>query len=165
MLPPRPVVITFDDGYRDVVTHALPIMQRYGFCGVAYVIAGQIGTGKYMKAGELRELFDAGWEIGSHSMSHVDLTLDYSVVRFEMLQSRLTLQEASGESIDTYAYAYGKTDGFITGKVNDYGYRAAMGLGSSWEHTLGTLLYLSRIEVQGDYNLSTFAVKLPWSDH
>ena len=65
------------------------------------------------------------------------------------------------EPIDTFAYPYGNTDNFITGKVSDYGYRAGMGLGSSFEHTLGTLFYLSRIEVQGDYGLSTFAALLP----
>ena len=164
-IPNRPVIISFDDGNIDVYKNAFPIMHEMGFVGAFYIVANRLQSNGYVNPDQLQELIDGGWEIGSHSMSHVDLTLDYSVVRFEMLQSRLTLQEASGESIDTYAYAYGKTDGFITGKVNDYGYRAAMGLGSSWEHTLGTLLYLSRIEVQGDYNLSTFAVKLPWSDH
>jgi peptidoglycan/xylan/chitin deacetylase (PgdA/CDA1 family) len=104
----------------------------------------------------------AGWEIGSHSMSHADLTEDYSNIRYEIFQSGLTLQDATGESVDTYAYAFGKTDGFITDKVSEYGYRAAMGLGTSWEHYLGTMFYLSRIEVQGGYSISMLETLLPW---
>ena len=43
--------------------------------------------------------------------------------------------------------------------------RAGMGLGPSWEHSLGTLFYLSRIEIQGDYDMSKFTSLLPWSDN
>jgi peptidoglycan/xylan/chitin deacetylase (PgdA/CDA1 family) len=107
---------------------------------------------------------DDGWEIGSHAMSHVDLTTDYSIARYEILQSRLTLEEATGEPVNTFAYPYGKTDEFVTNKVSEYGYRAGMGLGSSYEHTLGTLFYLSRIEVQGDYSFSKFSSLLPWTN-
>jgi peptidoglycan/xylan/chitin deacetylase (PgdA/CDA1 family) len=162
-LPNRPVVITFDDGNVDVYQYAFPIMHEMGFVGTTYIVANRLASNLYVNAEQLQELANDGWEIGSHSMSHPDLTLDYSIVRFEVLQSRLTLEDATGEPINTFAYPYGKTDEFITDKVSEYGYQAAMGLGSSWEHTLGTLFYLSRIEVQGGYSLSTFAAILPWS--
>ncbi|OGO31102.1 MAG: hypothetical protein A2Z16_15585 [Chloroflexi bacterium RBG_16_54_18] len=163
MLPPRPVVITFDDGYRDVVTHALPIMQRYGFCGVAYVIAGQIGTGKYMKAGELRELFDAGWEIGSHSWSHPNLRGQSVSVQREIVDSRLKLEELLDSPLETFAFPYGLTTNYITGWVEDAGYLAAAGLGTSSRHTEKTRYYLSRIEVRSEYDLNQFKALLPWS--
>ncbi len=161
--PNRSVIITFDDGNLDVYQHAFPIMRDFGFVGAFYIVANRLEANNYVNADQLREMVDAGWEIGSHSMSHADLTLDYSIAHYEIRQSRLVLQDATGQSIDTFAYPYGKTDSFITNKVSEYGYLAGMGLGRSWEHSLGTIFYLSRIEVQGDYNLSVFSSLLPWS--
>ncbi len=162
-LPPRPVVITFDDGYRDVVNHALPIMQHYGFRGVAYVIAGQIGKGKYMKPAELRELFDAGWEIGSHSWSHPNLRSESVSLQREIVESRLKLEELLGSPLETFAFPYGLTSKYITALVKEEGYLAAVGLGTSSRHTEKTRYYLSRIEVRSEYDLQQFKALLPWS--
>jgi peptidoglycan/xylan/chitin deacetylase (PgdA/CDA1 family) len=162
-LPSRPVVITFDDGNVNIYQNAFPIMREMGFVGTFYIVANRLESKYYVNVEQLQEMADAGWEIGSHAMSHPDLTLDYSIIRYEVLQSRLNLEEATGKPVNTFAYPYGKTDEFVTTKVSEYGYTAGMGLGSSWEHTLGTLFYLSRIEVQGSYDLSKFASLLPWS--
>ena len=162
-LPAQPILITFDDGNIDIYNYAFPIMHELGMVGNFYIIANSILSRGYVNSEQMREMIDDGWEIGSHSMSHADLTVDYSKIRFEVLQSRQLLQEALGEPINTFAYPYGKTDSFVSTQVSDYGYRAGMGLGRSWEHTLGTLFYLSRIEVQSDYSLPTFAALLPWS--
>ena len=164
VLPDRPVVITFDDGNSDVFQNAFPIMHEMGFVGTFYIVANRLQSKYYVNVEQLQEMASDGWEIGSHSMSHTDLTIDYSSARFEIIQSRLTLEGATGETINTFAYPYGKTDEFITNKVSEYGYHAGMGLGSSYEHTLDTLFYLSRIEVKGDYSLSIFASLLPWSN-
>jgi peptidoglycan/xylan/chitin deacetylase (PgdA/CDA1 family) len=163
-LPDRPVVITFDDGNVDIYQNAFPIMHELGFVGTTYIVGNRLESKYYVNAEQLNEMAVDGWEIGSHAMSHPDLTLNHSIVRYEVLQSRLTLEDATGESVNTFAYPYGLTDEFITNKVSEYGYTAGMGLGSSYDHTLGTLFYLSRIEVQGSYDLSKFASLLPWSD-
>jgi len=162
-LPPRSVVITFDDGYRDVFTHAFPIMRRYGFRGVVYVIAGQVGTGKYMKAGELRELAEAGWEIGSHSWSHPNLRSQSANLPREIVESRLKLEELLHSPLETFAFPYGLTAQYITGLVIDAGYEAAVGLGTSSRHTEKTRYYLSRMEVRSEYDLKQFKALLPWS--
>jgi peptidoglycan/xylan/chitin deacetylase (PgdA/CDA1 family) len=162
-LPSRPVVITFDDGNLDVYQNAFPIMQEMGFVGAFYIVANRLESNGYVNVGQLQEMAAAGWEIGSHGMSHIDLTIDYSVERLEVLQSRLTLEDAIGVPVKTFAYPFGLADSFVYEKVSEYGYRAGMGLGSSYQHTLGTLFYLSRREVHGDYNLTNFAALLPWS--
>jgi len=163
-LPDRPVVITFDDGNINIYQNAFPIMHEMGFIGTLYIVANRLDARLFINSEQLREMANDGWEIGSHGMSHADLTLDSSSVRYEVLQSRLTLEDAIGEPVNTFAYPYGKTDEFVTNQVSEYGYHAGMGLGSSWEHTLGTLFYLSRIEIQGSYSLSIFASLLPWSN-
>ena len=163
-LPNRPVVITFDDGNNDVYQNAFPIMREMGFVGTFYIYVDRMEYNGYVNVEQLQEMADNGWEIGSHNMSHADLTKNHYIARFEILQSMLTLEEATGEPVRTFAYPYGRKNEFVTNKVSAYGYRAGMGLGTSFDHTLGTLFYLSRIEIQGDYGLSKFASILPWSN-
>lgn len=162
-LPARPVVITFDDGNLDIYQNAFPIMQEMGFVGTFYIVGNRLHSNYYVTPDQIIEMANAGWEIGSHAMSHVDLTLDYSIVNYEVAQSRATLEQATGQTINTFAYPYGETDEFVSNKVSEYGYRAGVGLGTSWKHSTWTLFYLSRIEVQSSYDMTKFASLLPWS--
>lgn len=162
-LPKRPVIITFDDGNLDVYTNAFPIMQKLGLVGSFYIVADRLGTYNLVDADQLRELAAAGWEIGSHSSTHLDLTADHSQVRYEVLQSRLTLEEATGLPVRSFAYPFGMVDEFIADQTSEYGYTHAMGLGTLNEQTLGELFYMSRREVQYDYDMNAFAAMLPWT--
>jgi peptidoglycan/xylan/chitin deacetylase (PgdA/CDA1 family) len=164
-LPLRPVVITFDDGNLDVYQNAFPIMREVGFIGTNYIVVNRLQSKYFMNVEQLQELSDAGWEIGSHSMTHTDLTTDHSIANYEIRQSLLNLENATGEAVSTFAYPYGETDEFITTKVSEYGYSAGMGLGLGTDHYLSTLFYLSRIEIHGEFDLSTFVSLLPWADH
>ena len=73
-LPPKPILLTFDDGSETIYENALPMMQRYNFTGVSYIVYNYVGTRNYMNADQIRALYAAGWEVGSHSLSHTDLT-------------------------------------------------------------------------------------------
>lgn len=163
-LPVRPVAITFDDGNIDIYQNAFPIMQEMGFVGTFYIVANRLQSKYYVHADQLQEMINAGWEIGCHGMSHIDLTLDHSVIGYEVASSRSILEDALGVSVKTFAYPYGIIDDFVVSKVSEYGYQAGMGLGTSWRHTWGTLFYLSRIEVQSSYDMNKFASLLPWSN-
>ncbi len=162
-LPVRPVAITFDDGNLDIYQNAFPIMQEMGFVGTFYIVANRLQSRYYVHADQLQEMINAGWEIGCHSMSHIDLTLDHSTIGYEVASSRSILEDALGVQIKTFAYPYGIIDDFVVSKVSEYGYQAGMGLGTSWRHTWGTLFYMSRIEVQSSYDMNKFASLLPWS--
>jgi len=162
-LPPEPVVFTFDDAYRDVYKNAFPILERYGFTGVVYVIAGQVGKGGYMSKAELEELVDAGWEIGSHGWSHTSLRSAEVNLEKEIVDSRRTLKRMLDGPVDIFAFPYGLTSKYVTGLVKEAGYRGAVGLGTSNRHTQKTLFYLSRQEVRSNYDLVTFAGLLPWA--
>jgi peptidoglycan/xylan/chitin deacetylase (PgdA/CDA1 family) len=146
-----------------VFTHAYPILQRYGFTGAVYVIAGQIGVGKYMNARQLRQLAGAGWEIGSHGWTHSSLRSQSVDLAREIEESHQVLEELLDGSVETFAFPYGLTSKYVTGLVKDSGYQAAVGLGGSFRHTKKTRYYLSRIEVRGNYSLVDFAALLPWS--
>ncbi len=155
-LPPKPVVITFDDGNLDVYTFAFPIMRELGYIGAFYIVGDRLAAEGDVGTGELAELVAAGWEIGSHGMSHADLTLDHTILRTEILQSRLLLEEQLGIPVRTLAYPFGMADAFVVDQTEDYGYSAGMGLGTFNTHTLGARFYLSRREVRYEYDLTAF---------
>jgi peptidoglycan/xylan/chitin deacetylase (PgdA/CDA1 family) len=162
-LPPKPVVITFDDGNLSIYENAFPIMQEYGFPGVFYIVGNRVNSGTdIVHAPELKEMVAAGWEIGSHGYTHTDLTLDHSIARYEILQSKLDIEDKLGVDVLTFAYPFGTVDPYLAQKVQDYGYRAGMGLGVSWTHTWGSLFYLNRIEIQGGYAVEYMGTLLPW---
>lgn len=161
-LPPRPVVITFDDGYREVYTHALPILQRYGFTAAVFVVIGQVGVGKSLTADQIRELAAAGWEIGSHSWSHANLRQSGVNLKHEIGDARLALEQILGEPVTAFAFPYGLTSPYVTRLVQEAGYEVALGLGGSYRHKEKGRYYLSRIEIQGNFDLKAFASLLPW---
>jgi peptidoglycan/xylan/chitin deacetylase (PgdA/CDA1 family) len=163
-LPDRPVVITFDDGNLDVFTNAFPIMQKYGFSGVMYIVVNFLYTDGYMGIDQIKGMAAAGWEVGSHSMTHADLRYDHDRLNFEIAQSRIDLQEALGVPVMSFAYPFGETDTVVSQQVKDYGYTSAVGLGSPWNQGLYNLYYLNRRPVPAGIDLGTFASYLPWSE-
>lgn len=164
-LPPRPIVISFDDGYLNVIENVFPIMERYGFTGTVYIVANRLNADGFLQVEELQKLLDYGWEVGSHSMTHAELTQNHAQVRTEILQSRLDLEDALGIKVFSFAYPFGAIDSYISSKVLDYGYWAAVGVGNLTGHSYGTVYNLSRREVRGGADLEAFAKLLPWSSY
>jgi peptidoglycan/xylan/chitin deacetylase (PgdA/CDA1 family) len=156
-LPEKPVVITFDDGHLSVYENAFPIMQELGFPGVFYIVANRInGSPDFVTIEQIKEMVEAGWEIGSHSYSHPDLTQNHAIADREIRQSKIDLENALSTPIETFAYPFGAIDPFSAQKVSDSTYRAGMGLGTSKIHTWNTLFYLNRIEIYGFYTIENF---------
>lgn len=162
-LPPRPVIITFDDGDTSVYETAFPIMGKYGLTGAAYIVGNYMDTDGYMSADQIKELADAGWEIGSHGRSHRDLTkLEPVVQRIEIVNARKELQEATGSSIDTFAYPFGFMGETAGRYVHNAGYIAGMGLGYTNDQGVSNLFWLQRRDVKGGYDIKRFTDFLPW---
>jgi peptidoglycan/xylan/chitin deacetylase (PgdA/CDA1 family) len=162
-LPNRPVVITFDDGNLDVYTNAFPIMQEYGFTGVMYIVVNELHADGYMGIDQIQEMAAAGWEVGSHSMTHAPLSDAHERLNFEIYQSRIDLQGALGLPVRSFAYPYGEMDATVSTQVQSYGYTSAVGLGTLWNQSVYNLYYLSRRPVIGGVDLQVFASYLPWS--
>ena len=162
-LPNRPVVITFDDGDLDVFTNAYPLMQKYGFSGVVYIVVNFLYADGYMGIDQIKEMAAAGWEVGSHSMTHAHLPYDHDRLNFEIAQSRNDLQEALGVPVMSFAYPFGETDKVVSQQVQSYGYTSAVGLGSPWNQGVYNLYYLNRRPVPSGIDQGTFASYLPWS--
>ncbi len=156
-LPAKPIVITFDDGNIGVYENAFPIMQSYNFPGVFYIVASRIRDVEgFVNVEQINEMADAGWEIGSHSFTHQDITQNHDIADYEIRQSKITLEAALGVDINTFAYPFGEIDDLVIQVTINSLYRAGMGLGLSKTHTLYNLFYLNRIEIQGDYSFDRF---------
>ncbi len=160
-LPEKPIVITFDDGHMSVYKNAFPIMESYGFPGVFYIVANRINnSADFINIEQITEMINAGWEIGSHSYTHADVTLNPDAAYKEIAQSRIVLEQALSTDIKTFAYPFGTFDSNSAQKVSQYGYRAGIGLGTRIIHTLNTLWYMHRIEVYGEYTLDDFLMRI-----
>ncbi|NUR61611.1 MAG: polysaccharide deacetylase family protein [Catenulispora sp.] len=132
------VGLTFDDGYTDVVENALPILQRFGFSGTFYILAGRIGGANEWDEGTpwplvdeagIRRWADAGFEVGSHGTMHVALAgAEPGVLRSEVADSREKLAAILGEAPSSYCYAYGSMDAAARAAVAEAGYTNACGV-------------------------------------
>jgi peptidoglycan/xylan/chitin deacetylase (PgdA/CDA1 family) len=164
-LPPRPIIITFDDGHLDNYTSAFPIMKKYGFTGVLYIVGNYMSTDGYMDADQIKEMAAAGWEIGSHSMNHRDLTLldDPERERYEIVESKEKLEAELGVPVKTFAYPFGISNEGVIDYVHFAGYIAGMSLGFTYDQGLSNLYTLQRRDIQGGYDVKKFAAFLPWA--
>lgn len=106
-LPDKSIILTFDDGYDDMYTTAFPLLKQYGFTGTFYIITGFVGTPGYLTWEEISEMQKAGMEFGGHTIHHVMLTkLSLLDALWEMLDSRLELQEHLNAAVTTFAYPF-----------------------------------------------------------
>src|SRR5258706_10070049 len=162
-LPPRPIIISFDDGNLDNYTNAFPIMQKYGFTGVLYIVGNYMGADNYLTADEIKEMAAAGWEVGSHTMSHADLTLlDPQVQRYEIVDSKEFLEKKLGVPIKTIAYPFGTSNSAVIDYADFAGYIAGMSLGFTDDQGTSNLFTLQRRDIKGTYTVKQFALFLPW---
>ncbi len=163
MLPEKTVVISFDDGDLDVYQNAFPVMKKLGLVGTFYIVSNRLKSTDFVTAEQLKEMAAAGWEIGSHSHSHIDLSKNHGSIETESAHSKAVLEDALGETISTYAYPFGAFDATVGNGVASSGFTGAVGLGTSYIHSVHVVYYLSRIEVRGEYDMASFSRIIPWS--
>lgn len=162
-LPLRPIIITFDDSNLDNYNFAFPIMQKYEFTGVLYVVGGYLGAENFINAQQAKEMANAGWEIGSHSMNHFDLSTITSDERwYEIHGSREFLEKEIGVPVLTFAYPFGVYDCGIMDTTYNAGYLTGMGLGNSNDQCTYDLFALHRHTIKSEHDLETFSLFLPW---
>jgi peptidoglycan/xylan/chitin deacetylase (PgdA/CDA1 family) len=160
-LPRQPVVLTFDDGNQDLLELAYPRMQARGMVGVVYVVGNRIGVEGFLNAESLQMLRNAGWEIGSHGMTHRSLAdLSGEDLAREIVFSKTAIETALGKPIHSFAYPFGIVTEESLLAVISAGYTSGAGLGIGNVHRPDGLFYLSRREVRGTYEQQAFAALL-----
>ena len=175
----RVVSITFDDAYSSVLELAKPLLDRHGYPGTIFVptdwprasrpmrwpgIDNWLGTPHEHELNaltwqELRELADAGWEVGSHTCSHPHLSeLDDAALMRELCDSKERVETELGQSCASLAYPYGDTDARVVEATREAGYR--------WAGTIPRVLSpprpltWPRVPIYHDDDIGRFATKI-----
>lgn len=135
----KKVIITFDDGYRNNYTEAFPILKKYGFRAVFYVVSSTIGKKnlwhdpdaerplEMMSVEDIKDMASAGMEIGGHTVSHKNLDrIDITEAEREISENKNKLEELTGEKIMSFSYPYGGFNNKVKQIVEKAGYSYAV---------------------------------------
>lgn len=165
--------ITFDDGYLNNLTHALPVLQKHGFTSTCYVVDGLLGkTNEWdaaigiaqtplMTAEQLLRWQAGGQEVGAHTQDHVDLlSLTEMAAWKQIAKSKTTLQTLLGKPVNHFCYPYGKFDERHSTMVKQAMYQTATTTARGRVQTATNLLTLPRVPVMRSTSLPIFWLKI-----
>lgn len=175
ILPEKPIIVTFDDGYMDNYENALPVLKKYDIPAMVFIVTGFIGkTNNWMRSegyplrhlmgwSEIKEIKENGISIGSHTINHYSLSnLDYKEARKEIEESRIYLENKLGDSIHHFAYPFGGVNKIVKDIVRESGYKTACTTGSGFNSRDTNLFELRRLEIFGTDSLMNFVIKLTY---
>jgi peptidoglycan/xylan/chitin deacetylase (PgdA/CDA1 family) len=171
-LPRRPIIISFDDGYEEVKTIVYPILHEFRMKAVVFVLADfDLRTNKWdsgigcehplLTKEQVVALHEAGFEMGSHTLSHPRLTqIPEDKTLYELRRSREILEEELKTPVHTFAYPYGLTNERIKRLAGEAGYTIACGAFTG-PPLFGTdLMEVRRIKVMDTKNPLVFWFQL-----
>jgi len=159
-LPPKSVVITFDDGYADFYRFAFPILQKYRHPATVFLISDFVGHPGYLSWENVEEINGSGLvNFGSHTLSHSRLTgLSLPDLVRELTASKRLLSARLGYPVNSIAYPFGAHNRQVVDLTRKSGYSLALGTGYGLCDLQDSVL--PRIRINGHDGLSVFAAKL-----
>jgi peptidoglycan/xylan/chitin deacetylase (PgdA/CDA1 family) len=148
-LPPRPIVLSFDNGYHTQYTEALPILRHVGWVGVENLqLAGLPLKQGGLSARQVRGLVSAGWELDTQGYSHADLvTLDPTSLQFQVATARARVRRAYGVRADWFCYPSGRYDDAVIAEVRSAGFLGATTVVPGWARPSDDPFALPRLRV------------------
>jgi peptidoglycan/xylan/chitin deacetylase (PgdA/CDA1 family) len=158
----KPIIITFDDGYRDFLT-ALPSLQKYLFTATVFLVAARVGgfadwdtcygeTAPLLSWPEILEIAEEGTELGCHSLTHRPMTeMHYSDLLRDTRQAREILECGLEASITNFAYPYGAENTIVRSVIATLGFRSAVSCRPGVARVGDEILSLPRIEIPGNF--------------
>jgi len=171
-VPENPVIITFDDGFVPVAKHAVPILQRLNLTATMFIVGHYIGGNNawdhkayrivpHMSVQQIRELHEAGFEIGNHTLTHQRITkLPIEEQKWELEENDRILSEITGEKPRVLAYPYGGVDEVSAGLCRErYDVSFATVHGGVFDWTEDPAM-VSRIYVSPDDTPGTLQIKI-----
>jgi len=165
-LPDKPIMLTFDDGYRGIATVAAPMMTQFGFVGTAYIITDRIAQNRktaptWLTWPQLRTLEQRGWDIGSHTVSHTEIpNMSPEAAMKTLRQSRFTLERHLGHPVQWFCYPAGSVDAKSVEAVKKAGYVLATTTKSGVTLSAQDPLQLERIRVSNTTGVRGLAAAL-----
>ena len=162
-LPAKPVIITFDDGYRDNYDNAFPLLRKYSYTATFFIFTQPIDSNNvdYLSWQMVTDMHKAGMEFGSHSYRHPDLrNRDIDFLVYEILGSKEAIEERVGEPVRFFAYPSGRYDDLTIRVLDSANFWAAVTTQWGAEHAYGDRFEMPRIRVRGNDAAEDLAEKL-----
>ena len=158
-LPLKPVILTFDDGFKDQYTNAYPLLNKYGFVGTFFIVTrfADEERPEYMSWSEIELLHADGMEIGSHSYTHPSLygkSFDYVV--WQVLGSKEAIEARTQEPVRFFSYPSGQYDQLTIDVLRSAGYWGAVTVEAGSMQAAERPFEFKRIRVRGSYDLGEF---------
>lgn len=161
VLPAKPVILTFDDGYRDMYTTALPVLHAHEFKAVSYLVSGFLNSPRYLTDEMVLEMEAEGIEIGAHTVSHADLTrISASNLQHEVFDSKSELEGLVGHPVLDFCYPSGKFNDAVIRTVQEAGFQTATTELPGLVHSARDRFTWTRVRVNGGESLAEFVVNL-----
>lgn len=160
--PERPVVLTFDDGFRDFYNQALPLLKQYGHTATLFQTTGwvgtKLGTRPMLSWAELSEIAEAGIEIGAHSHEHPQLDrLSPAKLSDELDGPKRMLEDKLGLAVSGLAYPFGLWNGKARRAAREAGYTYALAIGNAMAKSGSDPFILPRLTVDHTTTMEQFS--------
>lgn len=162
-LPPKPVILSFDDGHLDHFTTVMSLLQEAGFGGTFFVFSEGVEAGgpDYMDREQITALVAAGMEIEAHGRSHRDLAgRGRDLLVYELLGSRESLQAWTGAAPVFVAWPFGSHDALARQIAREAGFMMGVGTRAGVLHDNTDLYDLARLRVNRNLGLRSFEALL-----
>ncbi|MGC9332506.1 MAG: polysaccharide deacetylase family protein [Anaerolineae bacterium] len=162
-LPPKPIILTFDDGYVDAYTHAFPLLKRFGFTGTFFLISAPVDANNpaFLSWDQVQEMHEDGMRFEPHSYDHPDMrNRGFQFVVFQILAPKEAIEARTGEPCRFFAYPSGRYDEFVIDVLRSAHYWGSVLTAQGATHTYDDLFTLRRVRVQGADTLDDFIRKL-----
>lgn len=158
--PAKPIVLTFDDGYRDFYLNAYPILRKHNFQAVSFVITGSVGLERYLLWDQMWEMLASGLiSFEAHTVTHPNLTkLSYTELLGELQGCKDTLQARTDRIVRFISYPYGRTNSIVMNAARKVGFVG--GVGTWYGKASNPGMNMPRIEVTGQMTLQAFASRV-----
>jgi len=159
-LPPRPIVLTFDDGYPQDFTHVRPLLAQRHWPGVLNLAVRNLLDGK-LTVRQIRQMIRQGWEVDAHTINHIDLTtLGGSSLRHEVAGSRAWIRRRFHVPVDFFCYPSGRYNARVLAAVHAAGFLGATVEDTGRASPHDGFFTLPRIRVSRSDGVSGLAAKL-----
>ena len=162
-LPENPIVLTFDDGYRDAYTVVFPILQSHDFVATFFILATPAHQEHpaYLTWEMIEEMAAAGMAMQGHGRDHVDLRgLSYDMLIYQMMGVKEALEQHTGRPVSFFCYPSGRYDANTIAVLQQIGYLGAVTTQHGRVHTQYDLYTLDRVRINGSDSLEAFIYKL-----
>ena len=170
----KPLIITFDDGYKDNLINALPILKKYNFTSICFVVSDHIGKSniwdknnsnyvfkELLTKNDIKVWLDNGMFIGSHGKSHRSLVgLDADEIIDEIEISKRVLENMSGNKINCFSYPFGKINELSANLVNKSYHFAVSTMRSRFDTNKHKNYFIPRVHMSNNLNRLKLFMKI-----